>query len=115
MSLPGADVLVPQESKLSFSVGCWRAVPHGNIQSSPKCVGIGGSEVACMEVLAVMWLAASARTNDQNMAVKAIVQLSKVSLSRKLDLFETTSKILRIPRAIEEIWARQRLMLVSVQ
>ena len=53
VKLPGADVLVPQESKHSFRVGCWRAVPHGITQSSPKCVGIGGSEMAYSELLAV--------------------------------------------------------------
>ena len=42
MSLPGADVLVPQESKLSVSVECWRAILHEITRSSPKCVDIGG-------------------------------------------------------------------------
>ena len=37
-------------------------------------------------------------------------QLSRVSLSKRLDRFRITCKILRIPKAIEKIWARQRLM-----
>ena len=37
-------------------------------------------------------------------------QMSRLSLSKKLDLFKTTCKILKILKAIERIWARQRLM-----
>ena len=37
-------------------------------------------------------------------------QLSRVSISKRLELFKTTCKILRIPKEIERIWARQRLM-----
>ena len=37
-------------------------------------------------------------------------QLSDVKMSRELDLFRTTCKVLRIPKAIERIWSRQRLM-----
>ena len=37
-------------------------------------------------------------------------QLSNVNMNRNLDLFSTTCKILRTPKAIERIWSRQRLM-----
>ena len=37
-------------------------------------------------------------------------QLSRVSLSKRLDLFRTTCKILRIPKALERICALPRLM-----
>ena len=37
-------------------------------------------------------------------------QLNNVKMSRNLDLFRTTCKVLRIPKAIERIWSRQRLM-----
>ena len=53
---------------------------------------------------------ANAQTNRQEMAVPTPEQLSKVSLSRKLDLFKTSSRILRILKAIERKSARQRLM-----
>ena len=61
-------------------------------------------------ILAVRWLEANAGTTEQEMAVPTPEQLSKVSLSKILDLFRTTCKVLRIPKAIENIWARQRLM-----
>ena len=37
-------------------------------------------------------------------------QLSIVKVNRNLDLFRNTCKVLRIPKAIERIWSRQRLM-----
>ena len=37
-------------------------------------------------------------------------QLRNVKMNRNLDLFRTTCKVLRIPKAIERIWSRQRLM-----
>ena len=37
-------------------------------------------------------------------------KLSRKSVNKKLDLFETTCKILRLRKAIERIWTRQRLM-----
>ena len=62
-------------------------------------------------MLAVRWLEANAGTTEQEMAVPTPEQLSRVSLSKRLDLFRTTCKVLRIPKAIEIIWARQRMML----
>ena len=59
---------------------------------------------------AVRWLEANPGTTEQDMAVPTPEQLSRVSLSKKLDLFRTICKVLRIPKAIEKIWARQRLM-----
>ena len=44
------------------------------------------------------------------MVVPTLEQLSKLSVSRLLDLFKTTCKDLRTPKAIERIWARQRWM-----
>ena len=61
-------------------------------------------------VLAVRWLEANADTSEQETAVPTPDQLSNVKMSRELDLFRTTCKVLRIPKAIERIWSRQRLM-----
>ena len=61
-------------------------------------------------MLAMRWLDANAGTTEQEMAVPTPGQLSRVSLSKKLDLFRTICKVLRIPKALEKIWARQRLM-----
>ena len=36
-------------------------------------------------------------------------QLSNVKFNNNLDLFRTTCKVLKIPKAIERIWARQKL------
>ena len=51
VSLPGAEILLPQESKFSVIVGCRKAILHGITRSSPKRVDIGdkcnfSSEVA---------------------------------------------------------------------
>ena len=61
-------------------------------------------------MLAVRWLEANAGTSEQETAVPTPEQLSNVEMSRKLDLFRTTCKVLRIYKAIERIWPRQRLM-----
>ena len=37
-------------------------------------------------------------------------QLSNVKFNNNLDILKATCKVLRIPKAIERIWARQRLM-----
>ena len=66
-------------------------------------------------MLAVRWLEANADTSEQKTAVPTPEQLSNVKMSRELDLFRTTCKVLRIPKAIERIWSRQRLMYGSVQ
>ena len=68
------------------------------------------SIVVVSAMLAVRWLEANADTNDQETAVPTPEQLSNVKMSRELDLFRTTCKVLRIPKAIERIWSRQRLM-----
>ena len=60
-------------------------------------------------MLAVRWLKANVVTTEQEMAVPTPEQLSRVSLSKKLDLFRTFLKDLRISKTIERIWARQRL------
>ena len=60
--------------------------------------------------IAVRWLEVNADTSEQEMAVPTLEQLSRVSISKGLDLFKTTSKVLRNPKEIERIWARQRLM-----
>ena len=55
-------------------------------------------------MLAVRWLEANANTSEQETAVPPTPeQLSNVKMSRKLDLFRTTCKVLRIPKAIERI------------
>ena len=61
-------------------------------------------------MLAMRWLEANAGTSEQETAVPTPEQLSNVKMNRNLDFFRTTCKILRIPKAIERIWSRQRLM-----
>ena len=68
------------------------------------------SIVVVSTLLAVRWLEANAGTSEQEVAVPTPVQLSNVKLNNNLDLFRITCKVLRIPRVIERIWARQRLM-----
>ena len=68
------------------------------------------SIVVVSAMLAVRWLEANADTSQQETAVPTPEQLSNVKMSRELDLFRTTCKVLRIPKAIERIWSRQRLM-----
>ena len=68
------------------------------------------SIVVVSAMLAVRWLEANADTSEQETAVPTPEQLSHVKMSRELDLFRTTCKVLRIPKAIERIWSRQRLM-----
>ena len=61
-------------------------------------------------MLAVRWLEANSGTTEQEMTVPTPRQLSRVSISKTLNLIKTACKILRIPKKIERIWARQRLM-----
>ena len=68
------------------------------------------SIVVVSAMLAVSRLEANADTSEQETAVPTPEQLSKEKMSRKLDLFRTTCRVLRIPKAIERIWSRQRLM-----
>ena len=68
------------------------------------------SIVVVSAMLAVRWLEANAGTSEQETTVPTPEQLSSVKLNNNLDLFRTKCKVLRIPRAIERIWARQRLM-----
>ena len=70
-----------------------------------------GSIVVVNAMLAVRWLEANAGTSEQETAVPTPEQLSNVKVNQDLDLFRTTCKVLRIPKAIERIWSRQRLML----
>ena len=60
--------------------------------------------------LAVKWLETNAGTTEQELAVPTPEPLSRVSISRRLDLFKTTCKVLRILKEIERIWAKQRLL-----
>ena len=69
------------------------------------------SIVVVSAMLAVRLLEASAGTSEQETAVPTPEQLSNVKMNDDLDLFiRTTCKVLRIPKAIERIWSRQRLM-----
>ena len=54
-------------------------------------------------MLAVRWLEANGGTTEQEIAVPTPEQLSRVSIIKKLDLFKTTCKVLRIMKAIEGI------------
>ena len=62
------------------------------------------SIVVVSAMLAVRWLEANADTSGQETAVPTPEQLSNVKMSRELDLFRTTCKVLRIPKVIERIW-----------
>ena len=68
------------------------------------------SIVVVSAMLAVRWLVANAGTSEQETAVPTPEQLSNVKMNRSLDLFRNTCKILRIPKAIERIWSKRRLM-----
>ena len=59
--------------------------------------------------LAVRWLEANSGTSEQETAVPTPEQLSNVKMKHK-NLFRNTCKVLRIPKPIERIWSRQRLM-----
>ena len=68
------------------------------------------SNLAVNAMLAVRWLEANAGTSEQETAVPTPEQLSNVKMNRNLDLFRTTCNVLRIPKAIERICSRQKLM-----
>ena len=68
------------------------------------------SIVVVSAMLAVRWLEANAGTSEQETDMPTPEQLSYVKMNHNLDLFRTTCKVLRIPKAIERIWSRQRLM-----
>ena len=68
------------------------------------------SIVVVSAMLAVRWLEANAGTSEQETALPTPEQLSKVRMNRNLDLFRTTCKVLRIPKATERICSRLRLM-----
>ena len=61
------------------------------------------SIVLVSAMLAVRWLEANSGTSEQEMTVPTPEQLSSVKFNHSLDLFETTSRVLRIPKAIERI------------
>ena len=67
------------------------------------------SIVVVSVMLAARWLEANAGTSEQETAVATPEQLSNVKMNNNLDLFGTTCKVLRIPKAIGRIWSRQRL------
>ena len=68
------------------------------------------SIVVVSAMLTVRWLEANAGTSEQPTAVPTSEQLSNVKMNHSLDLFRTTCKVLRIPKAIERIWSRQIMM-----
>ena len=105
MPLPGADVVVSQTRESSVSVGRGGVVFHGVVRSNEQV-----SIVVFSAMLAVRWLEANAGTSGQETAVPTPEQLSNVKMNRSLDLFRTTCKVLRIPKAIERLWSKQRLM-----
>ena len=105
MSWPGADVMLPQTRESGVNVGRGGVVLHG-LPDQNQQVSIG----VVSAMLKVRWLEANADTSEQERAVPTAEQLSNVKMNRNLDLFRTTCKVLRIPKAIERIWSRQRLM-----
>ena len=68
------------------------------------------SKLVVSAIIAVRWLEANAGKNEQELAIPTPEQLNKVSLSRNLDLFKTSCKLLRILKAIERKWTGQRLI-----
>ena len=54
---------------------------------------------------------ANAGTNEQEIAIPTPKQLSNVKFNNNLDRFKTICEVLRIPKAIESIWARVILLL----
>ena len=90
-----ADVMVPQTRQSGVIVGR---------QNQPVSI------VVVSAMLAVRWLEANAGTSEQATVVSTPEQLSNVKMNNNLDLFRTTCKVLRTPKAIERIWSRQRLM-----
>ena len=90
-----ADVMVPQTRESGVIVGR---------QNQPVSI------VVVSAMLAMRWLEANAGTSEQATVVPTPEQLSNVKMNNNLDLFRTTCKVLRTPKAIERIWSRQRLM-----
>ena len=90
-----ADVMVPQTRQSGVIVGR---------QNQPVSI------VVVSAMLAVRWLEANAGTSEQATVVPTPEQLTNVKMNNNLDLFRTTCKVLRTPKAIERIWSRQRLM-----
>ena len=105
MSLPGADVLVPQALKPDASIGRGGVVLHE--VARPK---LPMSIVVASAMLTVRWLLAKARIREQETTGPTPEQLSSVKFNNNLDLFRSTCKVLRIPKAIERISAKQKLM-----
>ena len=68
------------------------------------------SIVVVSAMLAVRWLETNAGASEQETDVPTPEQLTNVKLNNNLNLFRTTCMALRIPKAIERIWSRQRLM-----
>ena len=68
------------------------------------------SIVVVSAMLAVRWLEANTGTSEQETTVPMPEQLSSVKFNHTLDLFRATCRVVRIPKAIERIWARQILM-----
>ena len=68
------------------------------------------STLVVSAMIAMRWLEANAGTTEQEMSLTITKQLSNVKFNNSLDLFKTTRGILKVPRAIEMIWARQILM-----
>ena len=60
-------------------------------------------------MLAVRWLEANADTSEQETAVPTPEQLSNVKMGSELDLFRTTCKVLRIPKAIERNMVKAKI------
>ena len=56
-------------------------------------------------MMAIRWLEAHVRENNRQEAPTR-EQLQKLDCLKDLDLFETTCKILNIPREARKIWAR---------
>ena len=96
MPLRGADVLVPKRAKPVLVWDTGKLFSMGLLD-----LALNVSILVFRNMLALKWLEAIAGTNEQGMSIPTLDQLSKMSLSRKSDLF----------KVIERTWARQRFML----
>ena len=61
-------------------------------------------------MIAVKWLKANSGRNDQLLTLLTPEQLSYVKFGNNLVLFKAGYKILKLQKALESVWARQRLM-----
>ena len=97
--------MVTQSRKLSVSVGRGGAVLH-----VVACTNQPVLILVASVILAVRLLVANAGASERDTTVPTPKQLSSVKNNPSLDIFRSNCKVLRLPKAIVRISARQRLM-----